>query len=565
LTSVVLPTPGPPVITVIRDATAVRTAAFWLSADTVAMKLGIEKTAMIRARAGISHALTEALDDGHCGLPVDELMPLAVKLLEIPQSLVADALKLELHAGTVIADTVEEAPCVFLAGLYRAEQSIVSRLRVLTKGSPSWRPVDVDKAIPWVEAKTGLALAESQKAAVRTAVASRMTVITGGPGVGKTTLVNSILRILTARGITLLLAAPTGRAARRMTETTGLEARTIHRLLEVDPAKGSFKRNEENPLDCDLLVVDEGSMIDVPLMNALLKAVPDHAALILVGDVDQLPPVGPGQPLADVIASGVVRVVHLTEIFRQAAESRIIRSAHRINAGQIPDLSRPEGERDFYFVPAEDPDAAVEKLIKLVRQHNPRRFRVDPVRDVQILCPMNRGGVGARSLNIELQQALNRGEGASVEKFGTRFSVGDKVMQIENDYDHEIYNGDIGFVESIDSDLGEIVIRFDDRPVTLQFGELDRVVLAYATTVHKSQGSEYPVVVIPVMTQHYAMLQRNLLYTAVTRGRRVVVLVGQRKAVAIAVRNASGRRRWSKLREWLAAGRLGQISIDTVA
>ncbi|MFC5508390.1 ATP-dependent RecD-like DNA helicase [Bosea massiliensis] len=522
------------------------------TADAVAMKLGIDKTAMIRARAGISYALTEALDDGHCGLPRNELLPLAVELLEIPEGLIIDALKLELETGAVIADTVEERPCVFLAGLYRAEQSIVARLKVLKSGKTPWPEIDAEKAIPWVEEKTGLTLADSQKAAVRTALASKVTVITGGPGVGKTTLVNSILKILAAKRVDLLLCAPTGRAAKRMTETTGREAKTIHRLLEVDPKTGGFKRNDENPLACELLVVDETSMVDVLLMNALLKAVPDDAAVIFVGDVDQLPPVGPGQALADIIASGAVPVVHLTEVFRQAAQSQIIQSAHRINAGRLPDLTRPESETDFYFVPADNPEIAVPRLIEIVREHIPRRFGVDPVRDIQVLCPMNRGGVGARSLNIELQKALNPRTEPRIEKFGTTFAIGDKVMQIENDYDEEVYNGDVGFVEAIDLDTGEMAINFDGRSISFQFGELDQVVLAYATTIHKSQGSEYPVVVIPVLTQHYAMLQRNLLYTGVTRGRRLVILLGQKKAVAMAVKNTSGRRRWSKLREWLA-------------
>ena len=522
------------------------------TADAVAMKLGIEKTAMIRARAGISYALTEALDDGHCGLPRDELLPLAVELLEIPEGLIVDALKLELETGAVIADTVEERPCVFLAGLYRAEQSIVARLKVLKSGKTPWPEIDAEKAIPWVEEKTGLTLADSQKAAVRTALASKVTVITGGPGVGKTTLVNSILKILAAKRVELLLCAPTGRAAKRMTETTGREAKTIHRLLEVDPKTGGFKRNDENPLACELLVVDETSMVDVMLMNALLKAVPDDAAVILVGDDDQLPPVGPGQALADIIASDAVPVVHLTEVFRQAAQSQIIQSAHRINAGKLPDLTRPESKTDFYFVPADSPEIAVPRLIEIVRERIPRRFGVDPVRDIQVLCPMNRGGVGARSLNIELQKALNPRTDPRVEKFGTTFAVGDKVMQIENDYDKEVYNGDVGFVGSIDLDTAEMSIAFDGRSVSYQFGELDQVVLAYATTIHKSQGSEYPVVVIPVLNQHYAMLQRNLLYTGVTRGRRLVILLGQKKAVAMAVKNISGRRRWSKLREWLA-------------
>ena len=353
------------------------------TADAVAMKLGIEKTAMIRARAGISYALTESLDDGHCGLPRDELMPLAVKLLDIPEALIIDALKLELEAGAVIADFIENRSCVFLAGLYRAEQSIVSRLKALTNGPPPWPEIAADKAIPWVEGKTGLALAESQKNAARTALASKVMVITGGPGVGKTTLVNVILRILAAKRVNLLLCAPTGRAAKRMTEATGREAKTIHRLLEVDPRNGSFKRNEENTLDCELLVVDETSMVDVLLMNSLLKAVPNDAAVIFVGDVDQLPPVGPGQALADIIASKAVPVVHLTEVFRQAAESQIIQSAHRINAGKLPDLLKPESQTDFYFVPADTPESAVPRLIEIVRDRIPRRFGVDPVRDIQ--------------------------------------------------------------------------------------------------------------------------------------------------------------------------------------
>ena len=295
-------------------------------------------------------------------------------------------------------------------------------------------------------------------------------------------------------------------------------------------------------------------MVDVLLMQSLLKAVPNHAALLIVGDIDQLPSVGPGQVLADIITSGAVPVVRLAEVFRQASESRIITSAHRINQGQMPDLARPEGESDFYFVQADEPETAVAQIINLVRTHIPRRFGLDPVHDIQVLCPMNRGGVGARSLNIELQAALNPAGDRKVERFGWTFAPGDKVMQIENDYDKEVYNGDIGFIADVDPDSGELRASFDGRDVIYGFGELDTLVPAYAATIHKSQGSEYPAVVIPVMTQHYTMLQRNLLYTGVTRGERLVVLVGQKKAVAIAVRNVSGRRRWSKLQEWLSSG-----------
>ena len=529
----------------------------FVTADAIAMRLGIEKTAMVRVRAGIGHALAEAMDEGHCGLPEEELGPLAAKLLEVPAELIRTALDLELAEGTVVSDTVEDTPCIFLSGLHRAERAIAERLMRIAAGNLPWPDIDPDKALPWVERRTGLVLAPGQADAVRTAISSTVSVITGGPGVGKTTIVNAILRILSAKGVDILLCAPTGRAAKRMSEATGFEAKTIHRLLEVDPRTGGFKRDGENRLDCGLLVVDETSMVDVLLMRSLLAAVPDEAALLIVGDVDQLPSVGPGQVLADIIASGAVPVVRLTEVFRQAARSRIVTAAHGINRGAIPDLSRPEGESDFYFVAAEDPETAVSRIVELVKTRIPRRFGLDPVRDIQVLCPMNRGGAGARSLNIELQAALNPAGERKVERFGWTFAPGDKVMQIENDYDKEVYNGDIGLVADVDPDAGELTARFEGRDLLYGFGELDALVPAYAATVHKSQGSEYPAVVIPVLTQHYAMLKRNLLYTGVTRGKRLVVLVGQKKAVAIAVRNASGRRRWSKLDEWLAGANDG--------
>ena len=521
------------------------------TADAIAMKLGIAKTAMMRVRAGIAYALTEAMDEGHCGLPREELGPMASRLLEVPDDLIRTALDLELAEGTVVADRVADTPCVFLGGLYRAEQAIGDRLLRISTGNLPWADIDAEKALPWVERKTGLSLAPGQADAVRLALTSKTLVITGGPGVGKTTIVNAILSVLSAKGVELLLCAPTGRAAKRMSEATGLEARTIHRLLEVDPRTGGFRRDAGNPLDCGLLVVDETSMVDVMLMRALLMAVPDEAALLIVGDVDQLPSVGPGQVLADVIGSGAVPVARLTEVFRQAARSRIVTTAHGINRGVIPDLSRPEGDSDFYFVPAEDPETAAMRIVELVKTRIPKRFGFDPMQDIQVLCPMNRGGAGARSLNIELQAALNPAGERKVERFGWTFAPGDKVMQIENDYDKEVYNGDIGHVADVDPEAGELTARFDGREHVYGFGELDTLVPAYAATVHKSQGSEYPAVVIPVLTQHYAMLRRNLLYTGVTRGKRLVVLVGQKRAVAIAVRNVSGRQRWSKLNEWL--------------
>ncbi len=525
----------------------------FITADAIAMRLGVEKTAMTRVRAGISYALTDAMDDGHCGLPTADLVPLAEKLLEVGPDLIRTALDLELAGGAVIADSLGETDCIFLASLYRSEQAIAQKLLALSRAKLPWAAIDADKAVPWVEKRVGIELAPTQVEAVRLALSSKVLVLTGGPGVGKTTIVNTILRILLAKDVNVLLCAPTGRAAKRMHETTGQEAKTIHRLLEVNPIGGGFKRNADNPLECDLLVMDEVSMVDVVLMNALLKAVPERTALLIVGDVDQLPSVGPGQILSDMIISGAVPVVRLTEVFRQAAKSRIIINAHRINEGLLPSLEKPEGESDFYFVQADEPEIAVPRILDLVKNRIPQKFGLDPIRDIQVLCPMNRGGVGARSLNIALQSELNPAGERKVERFGWTFAPGDKVMQIENDYDKEVYNGDIGYVDDVDSIDGELTASFDGREVIYGFGELDTLVPAYAATIHKSQGSEYPAVVIPVMMQHYTMLQRNLIYTGVTRGKRLVVLVGQKKAVAIAVRNVSGRRRWSKLKEWLVA------------
>ncbi len=527
------------------------------TADVVAQKLNIDPRAMIRVRAGIAFALSEGTNQGHCGLPRDELVPAVRKLLELEDDgLIERAIVEELEdrdKRQVVADTLDNRDCLFLRHLHRAEAGIAERLTALLDGRPPWPEIDAEVALSWVEKKTGLKLADSQQEAVRQALRSKVFVITGGPGVGKTTVVNSILRILAAKRVVIELCAPTGRAARRMSETTGRSARTIHRLLEVDARRSGFKRNEDNPFECDLLVVDELSMVDVSLMNSLLRALPRQAALLVVGDVDQLPSVGPGQVLGDLLASRVVPVVRLTEVFRQAARSRIVTNAHSINQGKIPDLNRPEGESDFYFWPAEDPELARAKIVEIVTRRMPDRFGLDPIQDIQVLCPMNRGGVGAHSLNRELQAALNPPGEKKIERFGWVFAVNDKVMQIENDYDKEVYNGDIGRIVDLDAEEGELSVTFAETTVPYRFGELDALVPAYAITIHKSQGSEYPAVLIPVTTQHYLMLQRNLLYTGVTRGKRMVVLVGQRKAVAIAVRNASGRRRYSKLRERLTS------------
>jgi exodeoxyribonuclease V alpha subunit len=488
------------------------------SADLIAERLGIARTAMVRARAGIAYTLAEAMGNGHCGLAEDELLLRAKTLLEIPAAILAEALQSELATGTVVADTIEARRGIFLAHLWRAERLIAQRLRTLTDERPPWPAIDAERALGWVEKKFGLRLAASQRAAVALALANKLGVVTGGPGVGKTTLVNSILKIVCAKSVAVALCAPTGRAAKRLAESTGLAAKTIHRLLEADPRQRGFKRCETNPLQCDLLVVDEVSMVDVPLMAALIRALPPQAGLLLVGDADQLPSVGPGQVLADIINAGVVPTARLTQVFRQAAQSRIVVNAHRINRGQMPELGQSKEGSDFYLVEANEPEDGARKIVEIVCRRIPGRFGLDPIRDVQVLCPMNRGRIDARSLNLDLQAALNGDQSKpAVVRFGSSFRSGDKVMQIVNDYDKEIFNGDLGFVHSVDLEAQELVIDFDGRLVNYDFGELDEIVPAYAVTIHKSQGSEYPAVVIPLSTQHYPMLRRNLLYTGITR------------------------------------------------
>jgi exodeoxyribonuclease V alpha subunit len=551
------------------------------TADAIAARLGIEPTATIRLRAGINYALLEASGEGHCGLPTAKLLKLAGELLAVERPgadqldetgasrrvplepvQIQSALDLELSEGAVVADSLAGEPAIFLSHLHKAERQIAESLLELAQGAPPWGAIDATKAISWVEQRLGLQLAASQQEAVQQALASKVLVITGGPGVGKTTLINAILQILAAKRLRIQLCAPTGRAAKRMAEATGLEAKTIHRLLEFDPASYGFRRNSDLPLECDLLVVDETSMVDVPLMASLLAAIPQEAALLLVGDVDQLPSVGPGQVLADGINSGALPVTRLTEVFRQAASSRIITTAHAINGGTIPDLRAPAdgASSDFYFLPAETPEQAVALILKVVGERIPARFGFDPVGEVQVLCPMARGGCGSRSLNVELQKLLNPDPVEQVERFGWRFAPGDKVMQIANDYEKEVFNGDVGTIDAIDSDNSELSVLFPtseagtagSRVVVYGWGELDTLVPAYACTIHKSQGSEYPAVVIPLLTQHYAMLQRNLVYTGLTRGKQLVVLVGQKKALAMAVKNHLGRKRYTKLAEWLS-------------
>lgn len=376
-------------------------------------------------------------------------------------------------------------------------------------------------------------------------------VITGGPGTGKTTLVRTLLKILESKQLNIKLCAPTGRAAKRLSETTGLEATTIHRLLEIDPTQGGFKYNEDNKLACNYLIVDESSMIDVPLFHSLIKSLPNHAGLLLVGDVDQLPSVGAGQVLKDIIRSDVITTIKLTQIFRQAATSDIITNAHNINKGILPKLDNPVDGTDFYFIQAEPGDDIINKIITITSERIPKKFKLDPIPDIQLLCPMQRGGSGARSLNVELQKVLNPNYSDGIVKFGQTFAAGDKVMQTENNYDKDTYNGDIGVITGINQEDQEVVINFYGNEVIYDYADLDQITLAYATTIHKSQGCEYPAIIVPITMQSYLMLKRNLIYTAVTRGKKLVIVIGQKKALSMAIKDTKSSNRYSKLKDWL--------------
>lgn len=533
------------------------------SADTIAQNIGIAPTSPIRARAGVAFALGEASgDQGHCCLPRQMLIKQAVDLLGIPADIINEAIEHEIKIGELTRADVPEADSIFLTSLFVAEKNIARNLRRLMLSQHPWPAIDPEKAVPWAEKKLGITLAAGQKAAVAAALKSKVMVITGGPGVGKTTIVRAILTILRAKGVKIQLCAPTGRAAKRLSESSGFEAKTIHRLLEIDPSTMEFKRNEANPPECDLLVADECSMIDVPLANNLIKAIAPGTALIFVGDVDQLPSVGPGAVLSDIIESGAVPVIRLTEVFRQAASSWIIRAAHQINDGRMPTFPTKADNGDCYFVTVDDPEKLPDVVTSLVRDRLPRTYRVDPIRDIQVLCPMNRGGTGARALNETLQLALNPPPEDAVDKFGCKYGVGDKVMQIENNYDRDVYNGDIGFVSAIDREEEELSVDFDGRIVVYPFGELDELVLCYATTIHKSQGSEYPIVLLPVTMQHFVMLKRNLIYTGVTRGKKLVVLVGQKKALAMAVKGKQTLKRLTGLRHWLDTKKEATVDLN---
>ncbi len=515
------------------------------SADSVAEKLGLEADSLLRARAALEHLLDQATTEGHCALPRRDLLEGATRLLEVNEEIVAQAFERHLKDEKILSERIEGEEMIFMPLLRDAEERIARQLKRLAEAKEPEPSIDAEKAIHWVEGKTGRKLSPSQHDALKVALRSRAVVITGGPGVGKTTLVQSLLKILTAKKLKCILAAPTGRAAQRMAEATGLEASTLHRLLEFQPARGGFQRNASNPLEGDVVVVDEVSMVDVPLMSRLLDALPRKARLILVGDADQLPSVGPGLVLGDIIRSGMIPVVHLKEIFRQAGDSRIISGAHAINRGEIPDIIEAPKDSDFVFIDREDPEECAATLVSMVRDRLPKHLGVDPIEGIQILSPMHRGSLGIKELNLRLQSALNpRSEYRDeYQAYGSLFRVGDKVIQTSNNYDKEVFNGDIGRIRSMDGEEKQVMVRFGKREVAYEFNELDELELAYAITIHKSQGSEFPVVVIPLAMQQYLLLQRNLLYTGVTRGKRMVVLVGQKKALGMAVRNESTRHR----------------------
>jgi exodeoxyribonuclease V alpha subunit len=535
----------------------------FLSADKLAGALGIARDAPSRAEAGVRHVLDEEASVGHVYVPRGRLVRKAAALLDLSEDSVETAVDRAARAGEVAIDaTIGEGveggaggAAVYETRLYRAETALANGLaRLLARPAPK-TAIDEERALSWYEREAQIALARQQVEAVKTALTAKVAVITGGPGVGKTTIVRGIVSILAKKGITVALAAPTGRAAKRLSDATGAPASTLHRLLEWRPAEASFGRNADRTLEHDVVIVDEASMLDVRLAADLIAALASSTRLVLVGDVDQLPSVGPGTVLRDVITSGVVPTVRLTEIFRQAAESLIVVNAHRIHDGELPDLgaSPPTGEdrRDFFFLEEEDPAKAAALIRDLVTARLPRRYGFLP-QEIQVLSPMHRGELGAGNLNAVIQERLTEGAPALVRGART-FRVGDKVMQLRNDYDKEVWNGDSGVIERIEA--GEaLFVRFDDRLVEYEPDETDALVLAYAATVHKSQGSEYAAVVVPVHTQHFVMLQRNLLYTAVTRGKRLVVLVGTRKALALAVRNADVAGRASGLAPRLARG-----------
>jgi exodeoxyribonuclease V alpha subunit len=537
----------------------------FITADKIAEKLGIPKDSPLRAEAGALYVLHELSDDGHIYYPYESLVRKCAEVLQVEEATIPYALEsIASQKKVIIEDSISpnsgdpqagsptpNSRAVYLTPLHVAEIGIVNRLKALFGYPKQMRLINIDEAISWAQKTLMITLSEKQVDAVRSSVHAKAMIVTGGPGTGKTTIINTIIKIYTKMGQKVVLAAPTGRAAKRMTETTGHEAKTIHRLLEYSPGGTTFKKNEANPLEADLVVIDEASMVDTVLMYHLLKAVSMKATVIFVGDVDQLPSVGPGSILKDIIDSEYLPTVRLNEIFRQSKESMIIVNAHRINSGQMPTTFRDEShKKDFYFFPVDEPEKVLEEIVSLCRDKVPARFGYDPMNDIQVLTPMHKGTVGVANLNTVLQSALNPGNDELV-RAGRVVKAGDKVIQMRNNYDKDVFNGDIGRIVAIDREIQEVVIDFDGRRVPYEFPELDEIALAYAISVHKSQGSEYPVVIMPVLTQHFMLLQRNLLYTGITRGKKLVILIGTWKALAIAMKNNTPQKRYTMLRERL--------------
>ena len=506
------------------------------TADSIAQNLGVDNESPYRVQAGLKYVLSQKAEEGHVFLFRTELISTCQEILELSESAISEGISALIAAEDIISETIREEEAIFLAPFYYAEVGIANIIgRMLQFPPASLSQADFDRSIDQIQHSLAIHLANGQKKAIQTAVNSQVMVLTGGPGTGKTTTTLGMIRLLEKLGYRILLAAPTGRAAKRLSEATGREAKTVHRLLEFSPNEGGFQRNRHNPLEADVVIVDEVSMIDLVLMNNLVKAVSQKTKLILIGDVDQLPSVGAGNVLKDMIASEVVDLVRLTEVFRQAQESMIITNAHQINSGQGPNLTG-DASRDFFFIEVDDVDQVAEQIGQLVQSRLPKHYGFDPFNDVQVLCPMRRGVVGSENLNKLLQKLLNPPNSGMINS-GSMFRVGDKVMQVRNNYEYDVFNGDIGRVEAVDQIDKVLQIRFPDKIVDYDMADLNELVLAYATTVHKSQGSEYQAVILPLVTQHYIMLQRNLLYTGITRAKKIVVLIGSKRALNICVHN----------------------------
>ena len=516
------------------------------SADGVAMSIGIPANSELRARAGLTYTLRAMTDEGHCFCPVAELILQSQALLDIPAEILTTALEHQTRNGQLVNDDNH----VYVRNVHEAEIMIAEKLTQLRNTPAPFKPIVLEKAVPWAELRVGIAFDPKQREAVSLGLSEKVSIITGGPGVGKTTIIRALVEVFAKRKLHLHLAAPTGRAAKRMEEATRREAKTIHRLLKYTPRTGTFEHDAGNPIKGNVVILDEVSMIDVPLMSSFLSALPNTSSLILVGDTDQLPSVGPGNVLRDLIASDVIPCVRLEHIFRQASGGLIVQNAHHVNNGEHID-SPPEGDvSDFYFIESGDPDHMISTMIELVTDRIPRRFGLNSVTEVQVLTPMRKNKLGSENLNTVLQEAVNP-KGHAVQRFGRNYRIGDRVMQIRNNYDKDTFNGDIGLITAIEEEEQKIVVDMDGRNVPYEFSELDELVLAYACSIHKSQGSEYPAVVLLIATQHYKLLQRNLLYTAITRGRKLVCLVGSSKAVGMAIRNNEMRLRRTRLMQRL--------------